>query len=535
MYQLRDYQLESVEVINKLEKGKPGLIALPTGSGKGCLLSDIAAKAKGRTLIVVIKKELREDMILKLKNTDPNLDVGSVQASLDEVSSKVVIATRQSLTHNKSTRIERMIQYGDFEYIIFDEAHEAVDQIKKILSKIDISGSIVFGLTATPFNPAMFSVFNKINYKKDILWMIDNDYLIEPKVIQINTKTSLKGIKTIAGEFNQKELELTVNTDYRNDLIVKAWTELANDRKHTLMFCSGIDHSSDLAKEFNANGISCGSIDNTLNPTDREKVLKDFKSGKIKVLCNVGILTTGFDFQPIDCIAYARPTKSKILFTQILGRGLRLSPETNKEDCLVLDFKDIANQHDLMSIDDMFGVNFKNGETYKTAKERQEKEKEQYEEEQRIKEEARQKEIELITIQIKLFNREMDKAFKDVYYDWFRIQGDSWAVSESSEKHYVIHHLEEEFIVFDIYAYNNIKKVEELNSFENILDAIKFVEDNIKNPKSFAYKDAKWKFDAMTDKQKIYCKFGQTKWDAHKFFTSNKLKSMIKHYIVNNR
>jgi len=120
-YSLREYQEESLEIINNLERGKPGLIVHPTGAGKGVLLSYIAANAKGRSLIIVPSSELREDMILKLNNIDSSLDVGSVQASLDEVDSKVIIATRQSLTHNKSTRIERMLKHGDFEYVIFDE------------------------------------------------------------------------------------------------------------------------------------------------------------------------------------------------------------------------------------------------------------------------------------------------------------------------------------------------------------------------------------------------------------------------------
>lgn len=531
MFQLREYQTEAINTIQNLPKGNPGLIVSPCGTGKGYLISHIAANAKGRTLIIVPSKELREDMIVKLNNIDSNLDVGSVQAELDDIQSKVIIATRQSLTHKKSTRIERMLEHGEFEYIICDEVHQAVDQIKNVLLKIDTTNSTVFGLTATPYNSEMFTIFKGIDYNKDILWMIENNYLVEPKVIQINTKTSLKGVKTIAGEFNQKDLELTVNTEYRNDLIVKAWKEFASDRKHTLIFCSGIDHSYDLANEFKSNGISSESIDSTLTSIDREKILNDFKSGKIKVLCNVGVLTTGFDFQPTDCIIYARPTKSKILFVQILGRGLRTAE--NKEDCLVLDFKDIASQHDIMAIDELFGVKFKNGEKFSDAKERIELEKQQYEEELKRKEEERQREIELIATQVKLFNREMNRAFMDVYYDWFKIENNTWAVSESANKHYAIHNYNNEFVVFEIISIKDNKNIEELNSFENVLDAIKFSEDNIKNPKSFAYKNADWKLDPITEKQKQYCRFGKTKFDAHKYFISNTVKWMIKDYIIN--
>lgn len=136
-YILRDYQLDCVNKIKELNKGDCVLVSLPTGSGKTVIFADIAANTEGRTLIVVPSQELREQTIEKLKETNSDLDIGSVQASLDQVEHKIIVATRQSLTHKKSTRMERMLVNGEFEKVIIDEAHQAVDQIIKVKDKLN--------------------------------------------------------------------------------------------------------------------------------------------------------------------------------------------------------------------------------------------------------------------------------------------------------------------------------------------------------------------------------------------------------------
>jgi len=105
MYELRDYQQEAVEIIEFMEAGENRLIVLPCGTGKTVIFSSVAAKAKGKVLIIVPSKELRVQGIDKLKKLDPNCDVGSVQANINEFDHSVVLATRQSLSHKKSTRL----------------------------------------------------------------------------------------------------------------------------------------------------------------------------------------------------------------------------------------------------------------------------------------------------------------------------------------------------------------------------------------------------------------------------------------------
>lgn len=527
-YKLRDYQIEAIESIGRMENNSPGLIVLSTGAGKTVVMADVAARNKSRTLIILPLTELREQTIEKLLETDPTLDIGSVQGSLDEVSNKIVCSTRQSLTHSKSTRIQRMLTHGEFSLIIFDEAHQAVSQISKILSKMDVSASKVLGFTATPFSKDITTVFKEMIYNKDILYMIDNNYLVEPKVLQIYTTTSLSGVKTVAGEFNQRELELTVNNDYRNDLIVKAYKEFAADRRHTLVFASGIEHSEDLTKEFTQQGVRCKSIDSTLSQKDRDDTIQQYKTGKIEVLCNVGVLTTGFDDPQTNCVIYARPTKSKILFTQILGRGLRLFE--GKTDCLVMDFKDVCSSHDLMDMENLFDVNFKKGQTLSEAREDKKNEEESIRIEREKIEQERIEQMELVAKQIKLFNKEMHRAFAEVSFDWFKCTPQVYAVSESSDVHIAIESGDKEFLIYKVVTKKEEKKVDFVDSFENVIDAIHYVEENINNPKSFAYKDAEWKKDAATDNQKKYVPWGKNKWDVHCFFTSNSIRTQLRNF-----
>jgi len=159
-YELRPYQLESVEAVKNLQPNFNGILSLSTGTGKTVIMASIANEVKTRCLIVVQSKELRDQTKEKLHNTNPNLDVGLVQASLNQISNKVVIATRQSLSSAKSTRLERMSEYGDFELVFFDECHVAIGQIKKILDKLNPNIKVI-GLSATPIAQDMKKVFHR--------------------------------------------------------------------------------------------------------------------------------------------------------------------------------------------------------------------------------------------------------------------------------------------------------------------------------------------------------------------------------------
>lgn len=515
------------------------MIAIPTAGGKTVIFASLAASIEGRVLIVVPSKELREQAYDKIKAIDESIDVGNVQATLDEVHSKIVIASRQSLTHKKSSRIKRMLEHGNFEYVIIDEAHQAIDQIKKIVDRINKNAKII-GFTATPYNKDMSKVFKKIDYQKHILEMIYEGYLCEPKAIMVESSTNLNSVKIVAGEFNQKELEEVVNNIERNQLVVKAYKKYAKDRKSTIVFATGIEHSNSLAREFNRNGIYCKSIDSTMSTEEREKILEEFKSGKLPVIVNVAVLTTGFDHPDTDCIILARPTKSRVLYVQIIGRGLRLS--NKKNDCLIIDINDVVRSHDLMSISSVFDMPIKHGETPRQAIERIKIEKQQEEERRRLEqirlEELKRKqeeEIKLRARQIKLFNKEMMDKFKECKYDWFNVDILSYALTYELDKHYVIEKEGDgENLVFHCYRVSTSKEnkfAQRITSHNELDKLIDHVENKlILRPSTYVRRDSEWKSQPPTENQLKYIHWVRTKWEAHVYFTKNSIKSVMKKY-----
>lgn len=533
-FTLRPYQKESIEIMKSTKTGERKLIALPTGSGKGIILAALSAQVNSRILIVVPSKELREQNHDKIHAIDSTIDVGSVQATLDEVNSKIVIASRQSLTHPKSTRIKRMLEHGKFEYIIIDEVHQAVDQVNKIIKRVNKDAKII-GLTATPYNKDLRKIFTKIDYHKTIFEMIEQDYLIEPQAILIQSRTDLRHVKIVAGEFNQKELETAVNNNERNQLVVKAYIEYAKNRKSTLVFATGIDHGMALTKEFLFNNINARYIDSNTHPKEREQIINDFKKFKFPVLINIGVLTTGFDHPPTDCIMLARPTKSRILYEQIIGRGLRLSPETNKENCLIIDINDVVKNHDLMSLSNVFELkNIKSGETPKQARERIKKEDQEEKERQIVEEKRRQEEIVLKAQKIKLFSRDMQNRFTETKYDWFKIDNLTYALTYDIDKHYIFEQYEDnDYLInycFQVSTEKGNKSIVYIASNINLVELIFYVENKlIKNRNTFVIKNSDWKNQQATENQRKYISWARTKWDAHKYFTSNTIKGLMKY------
>ncbi|WP_036653755.1 DEAD/DEAH box helicase, partial [Paenibacillus pini] len=501
-----------------------------TGSGKTVVMAKIAADAIGRVLIVVPSTELREQTEEKLRMIDPLIDIGHVQGSLNEVSNKVVISTRQSLTHGNSKRIKDMINYGIFEYIIFDECHMAPKQIHKVLKQVNGDAKII-GFTATPYTKACIEIFGQPIFKRTILDMIDNEFLVEPYAILIQSKTNINNVKITNGDFAQGELEKIVNNAERKKLILESYKKYAIDRELTLVFAAGCDHGKELLKDFIEEGIKAAYIDGETPKQDRKDILEQFKNKTVKVLINVMTLTTGFDVPETDTIIICRPTKSKILFEQIVGRGLRLAQ--NKHDCMIIDIQDVTKRHDLMNMGELFLTNIKHGERLKDAKERVKKEKideeikRQNEERIRVEKELlKQKELEIVAERIKLINRDMKKGFEGGKLDWFRVGGTAYALSYGFTNYYVVENINDKFTVFDTETNKDKKSIVEIIELTNVNDAIDWVE---KKAGKNTYSDPKslWKKERPSESQLKFCAWGKNKWDVSTYFASGTISGML--------
>jgi len=527
-FELRDYQKECVDLIESMEEGDHKLIALPTASGKTQIFSSVAANAKGKVLIIVPSKELRIQALEKLQKIDPNCDVGSVQGALDEIEKdkKILVCTRQSLAHPKSDRIERMLKNGDFEYCVIDEVHMGIDQISLILSKLNKDIKIC-GFTATPYSEKLKDIFDEVSYGKSILEMIKSGYLCEPRAYQIQTDQDISNVKTIAGEFNQKSLQDEIDTPERNMQIVDAWKKYASDRKHTVIFTAGIEHSNNIMDAFVSDGIKCKTINSKTDKDDRVQILDDFAKGLFPVITNCNILTVGWDMESCDCLILASPTKSKTRYVQMIGRSLRIHP--SKSDALILDMKDTIKTHDLMSIEDVFGVQMNHGENIAEAKERSDKE--EIIEKQKAEDELI-REQELYAEEVALFNANLGNTLNETSsYDWWRVENGTYALSISTDFHYVIEKNADEFYVYEINSLKDHNSIELVNSGSSAIDMIDFIENEmISKITSYMLKNTPWKFADATPAQLRAIKWGnvENKWDCHVYFSNWKVRQILK-------
>jgi ATP-dependent helicase IRC3 len=167
----------------------------------------------------------------------------------------------------------------------------------------------------------------------------------------VTTQTNLADVKAVDGDFNKIELETTINTPERNRAIVDAWVKLGCQRS-TVVFAAGVGHARAISEAFTGAGIPSEAVWGA--DEARAQKLMDFREGKIRVLVNCNVLTEGVDLPLISCIVLARPTKSGVLFSQMVGRSTRLYPD--KADSIVIDIVDLSGHHSLCALPCLIGL-----------------------------------------------------------------------------------------------------------------------------------------------------------------------------------
>lgn len=522
---LRTYQEECINAIKGIQDGEKKIVEIATGGGKTVIFSKLIAEEVGRALVVIDQEELLQNAVNKLKSfTDE--EIGRVKGVLDEVSNRIVVATRQSLTHPKSNRIDRILECGDIDTIIIDECHIALEQQKKIIE--GINAKKVLGFSATPYTAGIEKVYDDILYKKDILSLVKDGYLVSPRALVCESNISLDGIKMTLGDFNQKELNERIDIEERNKFILHKWQEHASDRMATIVFCSSVENSKNIRDEFKRAGITCESVDSELDSKEREDILKRFESGEIKVLCNVNILTKGVDIPRVDCIIEATPTRSLMKYIQQVGRALRL--HDSKNDALILDITDNCKKHSLINCNTAFGL--KNGEDITDMEERIEKEAEVEKQERKRKaEEEKQrklKEEELIMREIDLFNSNIFNIRENSAYDWYfnKIDVVDIAILTAAKNidFYIVSN-NKTYTSYKRTALENYKYelevISESNSLKELQEEVEALANEVEKSAAYTNPKCKWKADEnITLKQIQACKGKdvKTKWQVEKYF-----------------
>ncbi|MGC4093702.1 MAG: DEAD/DEAH box helicase [Polyangiaceae bacterium] len=357
---LRPYQREAIDAV--LAARRRGLrrllVCLPTGAGKTVIFSELARLAQRQVLVLAHREELllqaREKLQSALGEQVVEIERGAARAG---EGAKVLVCSIRSLHEQRLAEVLRGRNLG---LVVYDECHHApAEDNLRVLRQIGAFdpnwGGTLLGFTATTSRgdgQGLAEVFEQIVYSRSLPELIDDGYLVKLRGFRISTGADLTRLSATGADFREDELAEAVDIQERNALVARAIQELARDRR-TIAFCVTVNHARHLCHSLNALGVPAGVVHGAMQPEDRARALSEFRAGRVHVLCNVAVLTEGFDDPGVSCIAMARPTRSEGLYAQCVGRGTRLHP--NKRDCLILDFVD-ASRLQLCGLPSLFGA-----------------------------------------------------------------------------------------------------------------------------------------------------------------------------------
>lgn len=344
--ELRDYQLAAVDAVqNEWAIGhQHTLLVIPTGGGKTIIFSELTRResAHGRVLILAHRDELirqAADKLYACTGIHAGIEKG-MESTGDWFD--VTIGSVQTLCKDK--RLDKFPE-DFFDVVIVDEAHHCLaDSYRKILDHF--KPARLLGVTATPDRgdkKTLAEVFDSIAYEYSLPQAIKDGYLVPPKAEMIPLKISLMGVKTSMGDYTDGSLGEALGPYLHQ--IADEMVKRCMDRK-TVVFLPLIATSQAFCEMLTERGFAAAEVHGTSG--DRKEILQDFENGKYNVLCNSMLLTEGWDCPAADCIVVLRPTKIRSLYCQMVGRVLRLSPETGKKDALILDFLWMTQKHDLV-------------------------------------------------------------------------------------------------------------------------------------------------------------------------------------------
>jgi len=375
---LRQYQNDCLAVIKKRYKVgiRRQLICLPTGTGKTVIFAQFPNffGMKKRMIVLAHREELLNQARDKILRANPRLKVDIEQANRRaDDTSDVVVASVPTLGRNDSERIKRL-DPDQFNLIVVDEAHHATAATyRRTLEHFGLfekdTVKLLVGFTATPKRGdgrGLDAIFEEITYSKGMPEMVESGYLAPLAAYRVETDVDLSGVKTRMGDFVTSQLAGTVNVHQRNDLIVKVYRKYLKGRQ-TLCFCVDVEHTHKLARTFQRNRIRTASVTGKMDRDERARALADFQTAKKQVLTNCMVLTEGYDESSVSGIILARPTKSALLYTQMIGRGTRLHP--GKENVTVVDIVDVTRDQKLVNLATLFGLPFEFDLEGKTADE----------------------------------------------------------------------------------------------------------------------------------------------------------------------
>ncbi|KIH94780.1 hypothetical protein SPBR_03644 [Sporothrix brasiliensis 5110] len=358
---LRDYQEECIQsVLASLDRGQKRLgVSLATGAGKTVIFTQLldriqaASADANQTLILAHRRELVEQAARHCTRAYPDktveIEMGSLHAS---GVADITVASVQSITSGH--RIAKF-DPSRFKLVLVDEAHHIVAPgYMRALGHFGLADKETCQQPGTPALVGVSATFSRFDglalgaaideivYHKDYLDMIGDGWLSNVIFTTVESTADLSRVRSGLGkDFQAGDLSRAVNTEQVNEITVRTWlaksaaTETAPARKSTLVFCVDLNHVADLTNTFRKHGIDAQFVTGDTDKRERGSRLEAFKRGDFPVLVNCGVFTEGTDMPGVDCVILARPTKSRNLLVQMIGRGMRL--HKGKTNCHVID------------------------------------------------------------------------------------------------------------------------------------------------------------------------------------------------------
>lgn len=339
--ELREYQQEALDSLETMRANKETIALLyhATGTGKTVTAVMDAKRCGGRVLFVAHTMELVNQAYNTFKNLWDAVSVGKFADSIKDTDSHVICGSIQSVALNLE-----LFQDNNFDYIIIDEAHHAsADTYQKILAYF--KPKFTLGLTATPERADdinILEIFKNTAHKLDIQTAVEIGALVPVRCIRIHTNIDMTKVRFNSVQYNIRDLDDKIFVPERNKLIVDTWLSYVKN-KRTVVFCASVKHAAQIAKLFQNAGIDTLAVSGSMKTSERNEQLAKFASGDIKVLCACDLLNEGWDCPQTEVLFMARPTMSKVLYTQQLGRGMRNCE--GKDYLMVFDFVDNASQY----------------------------------------------------------------------------------------------------------------------------------------------------------------------------------------------
>ena len=339
--ELKEHQKAALKALEQMRDNSETIALLyhATGTGKTTTAVLDAKRCGGRVLFIAHTQELVDQATKRFRELWVNTTVGRYCEAIKQPRAHVVCASVQSM----ALHLEEF-KDDDFDYLIVDEAHHAAaDTYQKVLAYF--KPAFTLGLTATPEradDKSILEIFKNTAHKLDIQTAVEIGELVPVRCIRIHTNIDLTKVRFNSVQYNIRDLESKIYVPERNKLIVDTWMQYVND-KRTVVFCASVKHAEQIAELFRAQGIQAAAVSGGMKKSERMEFQEKFVNREIQVLCACDLLNEGWDCPEIEVLFMARPTMSKVLYTQQLGRGMRLY--AGKESLMVFDFVDNASQY----------------------------------------------------------------------------------------------------------------------------------------------------------------------------------------------